>query len=256
MRKIYLREKLKASQPVIGTWCNIPSPIVADIISSSGVDFLIIDREHGPIHFETAQQMIIACEANQTSPVIRIGAPNPEEAQKALDIGAHCIHIPSISTVQQARKCVEIFKYPPLGNRGFSPFTRAGLYGSVPAQEIFDHAMSEPLLAIHIEDLTAVQSIDELLDLDGIDIFFLGLFDLSKALGIPGQITDPELLSLVEQLTLKIRNKGKYPGTIATTKEQLQRYLDCGIQYITYSVDCCILKNSYKEVIHGAWACK
>lgn len=255
-KKVFIREKLRQNKPVIGTWSNIPSPIVADIIASSGIDFMVIDCEHGPLNFETAMQMMIACEANLVSPALRIGSIHAEEMQKALDIGAHCVHVPNISTVEQAKRCVEIFKYPPAGQRGFSPFTRAGLYGSCPSKEIFEFANTEPLLAIHIEDMNGIENIETILDVKGIDIIFLGLFDLSKSLGMPGEITHPKLLSLLERLTKTILSKGKHPGTIVTNKEQLQRSLDYGMQYITYSVDCCMLKNSYKEILHGTWASK
>lgn len=248
-----LRQKLQQNKPVIGTWCNIPSSFVTDIIASSGLDFLIIDREHGPITFETALQMVVACEANQVSPSLRIGSIHAEDMQKALDIGAHCVHVPNISTVEQAKQCVNIFKYPPIGQRGFSPFTKAGGYGSHPAKELMAHANEGPLLAIHIEDLQAVENLEAILHVSGVDIFFLGLFDLSKSLGIPGEITHPKLLSLVEKMTKTILSHGKYPGTIVTNQSQLKQSLDFGMRYIAYSVDCCMLKKCYQEMIHGTW---
>lgn len=248
-KAVFIREKLKRGEAVIGTWSNIPSPVVTDIIASSGLDFIIIDCEHGPLHFETAMQMMVACEANRVSPCLRIGAIQAVEMQKALDIGAHCVHIPNISTAQEAQKCVEIFKYPPLGARGFSPFTRAGGYGGMLPKAVVEYGNREPLLAIHIEDARGIENIHEILQVAGIDIIFLGLFDLSKSLGIPGEITHPKLLDLLKQLTHTIRSQGKYPGTIVMNSEQLERSLDFGIQYIAYSVDCYVLRNGYKEVI-------
>lgn len=248
-KTVFIREKLKQGQPVIGTWSNIPSPVVTDIMASSGVDFIVIDCEHGPLHFESAMQMMMACEANHVSPVLRVSGIHANEMQKALDIGAHCIHVPNVSTVKDAEKCVEIFKYPPLGQRGFSPFTRAGGYGSNPSKETIEYANQELLLAIHIEDASGIAAIEEILQVAGIDIVFLGLFDLSKSLGIPGEITHPKLLALLKQLTALILSHGKYPGTIVMSQEQMERSLDYGMQYITYSVDCCVLKNSYKEIV-------
>lgn len=248
-RPIFIREKLEQGKPVIGTWSNIPSPIVTDIIAGSGLDFVVIDCEHGPLHFESAMEMFIACEANRVSPVLRVDSICSESIQKALDIGAHCIHVPNISTVQDAKKCVEFFKYPPIGKRGFSPFTRAGGYGAGLYNEVVESANRDPLLAIHIEDEEGIRNIEEILKISEIDIVFLGLFDLSKSLGIPGEITHPKLLEILQKLTRMILLQGKYPGTIVMNKEQLQRSLDYGMRYVTYSVDCCVLKNSYKEII-------
>jgi 4-hydroxy-2-oxoheptanedioate aldolase len=127
-RKNFIKEKLISGQPVIGTWSIIPSPVTADIIASTGLDFFIIDSEHGPISFETAQNMVMASESRGVSPVMRVGTINEGDILKALDIGVHVIQIPNINCKQDVVKIIDFSKYLPLGNRGFSPFTRAGNY--------------------------------------------------------------------------------------------------------------------------------
>lgn len=100
----FLKEKLEKGQPVLGTWSIIPSTISTDIIASTGLDFIIIDAEHGPISFETAQNMVITCESRNVSPVMRVGTIDEADILKALDIGVHCIQIPNINTKNDVEK--------------------------------------------------------------------------------------------------------------------------------------------------------
>jgi 4-hydroxy-2-oxoheptanedioate aldolase len=248
LSKNYLKEKLESGKPVIGTWCIIPSAVTADIIASSGLDFLIIDAEHGPISFETAQQMVMACESRGVSPIMRLGALNENDILKALDIGVHGVQIPNIFQKQQVEELLLYSKFPPLGNRGFSPFTRAAGYSKANAAIHVNNANNNTLVAINIEGKEAIENIDEILAVKGLDIIFIGLFDLSKALGIPGETDNPELLKYLKELTEKINKAGKYPGTITTSHAAIENFIDMGLKYLVHLVDCEILQNEYKIV--------
>ena len=243
----FLKEKLDAGKTVLGTWCVLPSPIVSDVIASSGLDFLIIDYEHGPIGFETAQAMVIACESRGVSPVMRVGGVLPDEILRAMDIGVHCVQVPNVIAFDQLREIVKAAKYPPAGNKGFSPFTRGGGYDTANSQAIMAGAKND-LLAIHIEGRDAVENIDALLKVKEIDIIFIGMYDLSKSLGIPGQVDSPLLLDSVREMTAKILAAGKTPGTIATSEAQLERFVEMGMRYITYAADCGVLLWAYKAI--------
>lgn len=248
LRTNFLKEKLEKGRAVIGTWSNVPSVIVTDIIASTGIDFIIIDSEHGPINFETAQNMVIACESRNVSPVMRVGGIIEADVLKALDIGVHCIQIPNITTKNEIEKLIKMVKYPPIGNRGFSPFIRAGNYSSENSKELVKAANENVLVAVHIEGKEAVDNIDEILKINELNIIFIGLFDISKSLGIPGEVDNPKVLKILEEMADKINNAGKYPGTIVTTIDQMKKFINYGIKYITYSVDCEILSNGYKQI--------
>lgn len=245
----FLQKKLASGQPVIGTWSVIPSAVTVDIIASTGVDFIIIDSEHGPINFETAQNMVMACESRGVSPVMRVATIDEGDILKALDIGVHAIQIPNISSKEDVLKVIEFSKYPPLGNRGFSPFTRANNYSKKNASSLPERANKNTLVAINIEGKEAIDNIDEILELDGLDILFIGLFDLSKALGMPGKTDSPEVFDYLSFLTKKITMAGKIPGTIATDRSKCHQFLEMGLKYIVYLVDCEILHTSYSEVV-------
>ena len=246
----YLKEKLESGQSVIGTWSIIPSTVTTEIIASTGVDFIIIDAEHGPISFETAQDMAIVCESRAVSPVMRVGTIDEADILKALDIGVHCIQIPNVDKKEDVEKIVELAKYPPIGKRGFSPFTRAGNYSIENAQTLTEKANNNTMIAINIEGKEAIEDIDNILTIEHLDIIFVGLFDLSKALGIPGDVNNPKVINYLKELTKKINDAGKYTGTITTSKEKITEFLDIGLKYVVHLVDCEMLRDSYSEVVN------
>ena len=244
----FLKKKLENGDPVLGTWSVIPSTITTDIIASCGLDFIIIDTEHGPISFEKAQEMAIACDSHSVSPVMRVGAINESDILRALDIGVHCIQIPNVNSKRDVEQIINYAKYPPEGERGFSPFTRAGNYSINSSKVLTEYANQNTLIAINIEGEQAIQDIDNILELKSLDIIFIGLFDLSKALGIPGDVQNPKVIRHLEFLTKKINEKGKYAGTITTDMSSIDLYLNLGIKYLVHLVDCELIRNSYANV--------
>jgi 2-keto-3-deoxy-L-rhamnonate aldolase RhmA len=249
LNKNYFLEKLNSGKPVLGTWIMMPSTLSVDIIASTGVDFVIIDREHGPISFETAQEMAMACESRGVSPIMRVGDIERSFIQNALDIGMHGIQVPNVDTKQNAADVVKFSKYPPMGDRGFSPFTRAGNYSIHNATILTETANKNTAVILNIEGNDAVNNFDEILEVENADIYFVGLFDLSKALGIPGDVSNPVVIDALAEIIKKANKAGKFVGTIATTKEKMTQFLDMGVKYMVYLVDCEILRSGYKSVV-------
>ena len=244
-----IKNKLNEGGRVFGTMINfIEGARWAPAFSSKALDYVIIDSEHGPISFETAQQMAIVCESRGVSPVMRIGSINESDILKALDIGVHCIQIPNVKSINDVNKIVKYCKYPPQGERGFSPFTRAGNYSINNSTKLTDSSNENTLIAINIEGEDAIQNIDKILKVEEIDIIFIGLFDLSKAIGMPGDVEHPKVQDYLRLLTNKIIDSGKYPGTISTSEEKISSFLDLGIKYIVHLVDCEMISNSYARI--------
>lgn len=248
LRKNLLKEKLENGDFVLGTWATIPSAVTADIIASAGLDFIIIDAEHGPINFETAQNMVMACESRGVSPVMRLGDIDESKILRALDIGVHCVQIPNVNKHEDIQRIVELSKYPPVGKRGFSPFTRAGQYSIESSETLTGVGNDNTLIAINIEGKDAIDNIDKILEYDELDICFVGLFDLSKSLGIPGKVNDPRVIGYLSELNQKITETGKYTGTITTSPDKVEDYMKIGVKYIVHLVDCDMLRNSYADV--------
>lgn len=247
LRQNFLRDKLEAGGAVLGTFAIVPSAILVDIIGTTGLDFVVIDGEHGAVGFETAQQMVIAAESRGMSPVMRISGVSESETLKALDIGAHCVQIPNVDSRKLLDRVVGYAKFPPVGNRGFSPFIRAADYSQRNGTRISGQANDNVLLSIHIEGREAVDGIDEILEVDALDIVFLGRFDLSKSLGIPGQTDDPRVMDLLRALATKVEHAGKVAGTILTDIDELPALRSMGIRYLTFSVDCEMIRRGYEQ---------
>ena len=247
----YLKNKLKSGDTTIGTWSTIPSPEVIDIICSAGVDFIIIDSEHGPINFETAQKMAMVCESRKVSPIMRIGNINEIDILRALDIGMHGIQIPNIENKEDVSKIIEYAKFPPTGQRGLSPFNRAGSYSNQKLEEKINFMNSNTLIGINIESKNAINNIDEILSNDDLDIVFIGLYDLSKSMGLTGKVNHPDVQNKLADLVEKINSTGKTSGTIATDLETLNHYRNIGVKYILYLVDCSVLKQAYEIPVNS-----
>lgn len=242
-----LKQKLdQHARPVIGSWSVLPSPFCTEILALSGLDFIVMDREHGPANHETIMAQIVACELRGTSPLIRVADGSVTEIQCALDLGAHGIHVPNVRTAEDVKSVIERAKYPPIGNRGFSPFTRAGGYAQENAKALLARANQQTLLIIHVEGKEGIYNLPEILQLPTIDIIFLGAYDLSKSFG--KSVDDPVIQTYLREATQQIVKSGKIAGTIVTSEEQMKEYADWGIRYFTYSVDCDVLLNAYKRI--------
>jgi 4-hydroxy-2-oxoheptanedioate aldolase len=248
LRPNFLRDKLMAGAAVLGTWAVVPSPMLIDILGTAGLDFVVIDGEHGAVGFETAQQMVIAAESRDMSPVIRISGVSEPETLKALDIGAHCIQIPNIGSRVMLERAIRHAKFPPVGDRGFSPFVRAADYTHENGPRFSREANANSLLAIHVEGREAVEGIDDILDVSALDIVFLGRYDISKSLGIPGQTDHPSVLDVMRTAATKIEDADKVAGTILTDIDELPALRSMGIRYFTFSVDCEMIRRAYKSV--------
>lgn len=245
----WLLEKLKAnSEPCIGTWITLPSPELVDVICSAGPDFVVMDSEHAPLSMETAQLMTIVCTSRQVSPVFRVPGAMSDRIVPALEIGSHAIQAPNISSAKEVEFFVRASHYSPDGFKGLSPFTRACNYSAEFAYKMTQTANQNTQLIIQVEGVEGINNIDEILDVPGIDICFLGLYDLSNYLNVPGELDNPDLLKLFSELAKKISDAGIVVGSIATNQSQLQFLKDAGTRYITYGADCDVVSRAFRKI--------
>jgi len=251
LRTNYLQKKLNNNESAIGTWNIINSTMVIDVIASSGIDFIVIDAEHGAISFETAQTMVSICESYGVSPIMRVGEVNESWILRALDIGMHGVQLPNITTKEDAEAFVCYAKYPPMGQRGFSPYTKAGLYDVAHGKELPQKANENTLLIANVEGLDGMKNLEDIVQVDGIDVIFIGLFDMSKSLGIAGDVQNPRVLQKLDEAIEMIHKYGKKVGSIASTLEMLQLLKSKNIDYLTYSVDTGMIKESYMTMLQS-----
>ena len=243
-----LKQKLKSGQAVIGPWCTIPSPHLANVIASSGVDFVILDMEHGPISFETAFSMILACEAENCTPLIRVKKNDEAEILNALDIGAQGIIVPHIETAEDAKKAISHIKYSPLGDRGFSPYTKAGRYQG--GKNYTAEANMQVLSILIVEGESGLDNLDEIIkSTNEIDVIYIGAYDLSNFLGIPGKVHDPQVKKQIEEAVIKIKANGIIPSSfVAKTAEDIRWLIKIGVPFITTWVDANFILKSFQDI--------
>ncbi|MHA1549011.1 MAG: HpcH/HpaI aldolase family protein [Alphaproteobacteria bacterium] len=236
MKENKLKRKLQSGEIVIGSFVTIASGTLAEMVGLVGFDFAVIDMEHGSIETTVAEDMVRAVELAGATPIIRVTHNTPSLILRALDIGAQALHVPDVNTVQQAEAAVKSSKYGPEGHRGLAGVRAAeyGLTQSLP--EYAAHANRETMIIAHIEDIEAVNNLDDLLNVDGIDIYYLGPQDLSNSLGIPGQANDPRVVELVEDSIRRIAAAGKVAGCIAVDGKAAKRYVDLGARYMATHV--------------------
>lgn len=243
-----IKMKLNNGGRVIGSWSSIPSTVLIEIIAHSGLDFLVIDAEHGPLSMETVQEMVRVVHGYATTPLIRVPANEPYLILRALDIGAQGVHIPHVSTAEEARNAVKFSKYRPEGDRGYSPFTRAGRFGLNGVHHA-EQVNKNTLVVVHVEGIEGVRNLKEIIKIEGLDVVFIGPYDLSQSLGKPGQIKDSEVIKLVQGSAKLIENSGLVCGSFASDKDYLDILWDCGVRYLTYMVDSVIILDSYHNIV-------
>lgn len=244
-----LKRKFASGLFALGTFNAIPSSAVVNVIGCAGFDFIVIDAEHGPIGMETAEDMVRAAEVEGMSPIIRVSESNPALILRALDIGAHGVQIPQISNRLQAQEAVHYAKYPPLGERGFSPFTRAGAYSLKKSLTHTVEANKNTMVVLNVEGVEGIANLDEILKVEGIDVVFLGPYDLSQSMGKPGEVDDPEVVDGIRSCAEKIRAAGLVAGCFARDTDMMAMLIDCGYQYITYLVEATIFLQALEQLV-------
>ena len=244
----FLQEKLMAGKTVVGTWSVIPNPTVSNILAQAGLDFIIIDGEHGPIGLETAQNMIRACELEGCSPLFRVGDNNENLILRALEIGSHGVVIPQILNKREAKSAARAVKYHPAGHRGYSPFTRAGSFS--PVNDHAEISNNNTMTMFIVEGEEGISNLDEILEVDNIDVIYIGPYDLSQSVGCPGDITNPKVLSLMRECCKKIIDKGIVAGSFVKDSEYAKMLIDNGVNFLAYRADCDIILNSTKSIIN------
>jgi len=243
-----LKHSLQEGKTVYGPFCKIQDATMVEIAALSGFDFVIIDMEHGPFSIESTQTLIRAAEAKGITPVVRVTENSESLILRTLDIGARCIQVPQISSKADAEKVVKATKFYPKGERGMCRYVRAADYTAIDSKTHFGTANDSVISIIHIEGLEGLNNLSEILEVEGIDVIFLGPYDLSQSCGVPGEVNHEKVVSKMKDAVKLARAHGKFVGTFTETPEDAKKWRDIGVQYISYSVDVGLVMNAYKNI--------
>jgi 4-hydroxy-2-oxoheptanedioate aldolase len=244
-----LKEKLNKGEAVLGTWNTLSSPLVTEVLAQSGLDFQIIDLEHGPFAMDKVHLHVSACENSQCTPLVRIPSNSDWMALQVLDQGAHGVVVPHIDSVDDAKNFVNATKYYPRGNRGFTPFSKAGGFKNTNVNEYVSRAIEQTINIVIIESKEGLDILEEILKVSEIDIIYFGAYDLSQALGHPGNIKHPEVIQAIQEGVDLVNGANKYAGGfVPQNKDEVQELLDMGMKFITYEVDSSIIYRHVNDV--------
>lgn len=239
-----LRKRLSAGQTSVGCWIHMCSPIGVEVIGLAGFDVVIIDHEHGPSDFLNTIALMQAISATPATPIMRVPWNDPVYIKRALDIGAQGIIIPSVDTADQAKAAVAACRYPPAGVRGSAyGLVRASDYG-LEADRYLADLPDNILVMCQIESRTAVENVEEIVAVEGVDVLFMGPIDMSASMGIMGQTDDPRLIEMRGRAEKAIKAAGKWMGGLAVKGDSVEAMVGRGYDIVTGVSDISLLRDA------------
>ncbi len=242
------RTRLAADEKLFGTMVTLPTPATSEILADAGFDWLFIDGEHGPL--ETSEVLaILQAVADKVACLVRVPQLSEVSIKKILDLGAAGVIIPQVNTADQAAEAVRYSKFPPLGARGVG-LGRANGYG-MRFDEYIESANDETVVVVQAEHALAVDNIESIVNVPGIDAVLIGPYDLSASLGKMGQIRDPVVTSAIERLTSVCLQAGMPLGCFGVTAAAVQPFIGQGFTLIVAGVDTLFLGQSASAMLAG-----
>lgn len=237
-----LKARLAAGETVLGSFVNLGSALAVEALCLGGLDWVLIDLEHGGGSESELAGQLLAADATGTPALVRVESPAYPRAGRVLDMGAEGVMFPRIDSAEQARAAVATLHYPPAGQRGVATYNRAAGFGTRP--EAIDGARELVLGVVQIESPAAVEAAEEIAALDGVDVLFIGPGDLSHALGIRGQLDDPRFRAAVERVVAAAEGAGRAAGILTPGPEAVAAAAADGFRFIGVGSDSAALARA------------
>lgn len=240
------RKRLRERQTLLGTIVSSTDPASAEVLAECGFDWLFIDAEHGP--YETTDLLPVLRAVDHRIPcIVRVPASEEIPIKKTLDIGATGIIAPQTNTVEQVESVVRYCRYSPNGNRGVG-LSRASTYG-LGLTEYVGSANDEVAVIVQAEHIEAVENIEQIVKVEGVDAIFIGPYDLSASMGKMGEVTAPDVVDAIEHVT-KVCDAAKMPlGIFGVSAESVKPYIERGYSLIVSGVDVLIMAYAAKGML-------
>ena len=241
------KEKLRGDG-VVGVFSKTCDPAFIEVLGYAGADYVIIDLEHGPNSVQSVQDLIRGAQTAGIMPIVRVKDSCASVMGEVLDIGAGGIQVPQITNRAEAEAVINRTKFAPMGERGVCRFVRAAKYSAKDRFEYFKDE-NEKVTILQIEGQEGIDNIDDILAADGIDVLFIGPYDLSQSLGVPGEIDNPLVEEKMLEIVGKCKEKNVTVGTFVDTPENAVKWKRLGIKYISYSVDMGIFYEAMTDIV-------
>jgi 4-hydroxy-2-oxoheptanedioate aldolase len=248
VRPSVVKAKLRAGKPVVGVSLHIPDPSLYELTSLYGFDFIWTDLEHHGTHLESVSQMIRATRVgNRTDVMVRPGKGEFMRMGRMLELGAHGIMYPRCDNADEAREVVRWSKFGPLGCRGFDGSGADNPYCDTPFADYIRQANEETWVVIQIEDPKALEHVDEIASVEGVDVVMLGPADFSILAGVPGQLTHPKVLEAIAKVKAAADRHGKAWGTPGLNPQRMRELLDQGARWMALGADLIWVKQGLER---------
>src|SRR6266850_6496124 len=241
------KRALKAGKPQIGLWSTLSSNYSVEVLAGAGFDWILLDTEHSPSELENLLTQLQAAAPYPTHAVVRVPWNDMVTIKRVLDIGALSLLIPYISTPDEAAAAVSYTRYPPTGVRGVAGTTRATRFGRV--KDYAKRAHEELCVLVQVETQKAVDNIEAIAAVDGVDGVFIGPADLHASLGYMGEIANPKVTPLIDEAIKRIRKTGKAPGILTPNEEHAKRQLGVGALFVAVGNDIGILARGAEALL-------
>ena len=230
---VSLKKRFQNGEILVGTWLNGPVPSQVEIVGHAGFDFVILDSEHSSYGVDQCEELVRAADAVALACLVRVGPGDAREIGKALDLGAQGIIVPHVSSADEASTSVRYAHFAPRGVRGAAPTVRGARFGRTSWKDYLTQASSETMVVLQIEGKEGIDALDDIMSIEGVDVLFVGTFDLSESLGVSGQLDHPKLLDAVGDIVRRAREKQIALGLWMPKPEQVGPWIERGVQMIT-----------------------
>lgn len=251
--KNLVKAKIEDGDRPLGTFFHTGSEVTAEVLGYAGLDYYIIDTEHGPFDTESAADYIRAGKFAGSTPFVRVKDSSRASILKMLDAGAMGLIIPNVRSLAEAREIVQWGKYFPVGQRGIAMTSGTGYWQQDWARAGLDNYMRisnvETMLIPQCETVGCLEAIEQIVALDGVDGIFVGPFDLSAALGKPGDFSNPAHVAAIERVVNACRAAGKASFIFSATEQDAQLRYEQGFDSVTYSMDSLLLMEAVRGIV-------
>ncbi|MFI1185739.1 HpcH/HpaI aldolase/citrate lyase family protein [Streptomyces californicus] len=249
-----LKATLESGGTAYGTWCLLPSAAAVEATAESGLDYVILDLEHGAASLETVEHMVRAAECAGATPLVRSPDADPATILRCLETGAQGLLVPQIMTAEQARMVARAARYHPEGLRGLAPYTRNHGFSHDGLADSLTAANKRTLVGVLVEGPEGVANLPDIARAEGVDVVYIGIYDLSQSVGHPGDLHHPAVREALRTASEEIRSAGRYAGSFARDASYARLLRDSGFTFIAYLADTAALRTHFRTVLddlHG-----
>lgn len=241
------KQGLREGRQLVGLWSSLSSLAATEILADSGFDWILIDTEHAPNETPMVADQLRAASLGGASPVVRPAWNDVVILKRLLDVGVQTLLVPFVQSAAEAERAVAATRYPPRGVRGVATVHRANRYGRVPGY--FDRADDEMCVLVQLETRLAVESLEEIAAVDGVDGVFIGPSDLAASLGYLGNNAHPEVRDTIERACRRAQAIGKPIGILAPIEADARAYLDMGFAFVAVGSDIVTLRKGCDALV-------